>query len=191
MFGSALQRAQQAALANLPPGAPHVLIVGGGTGWVLGEVLSQRPAAHILYLEASAVMLRKSRERLQGQAPAHAAQVEFRLGTEADLPPSAQFDALHHLFPARSFTRCLVCGGLLQRLQAVSRPGATWLVADFCPPDVVATWAAGGDVSDFSALRPISRPGDCPPWPEELARLGLSRAMAEAVFWGYGGSGIV
>ncbi|QIL77379.1 hypothetical protein [Hymenobacter sp. HDW8] len=88
VFGSALQRAQQAALAHLPPVAPYILIVGGGTGWVLLETLKQRPTARILYLEASAVMLRKSQVLLVQQAPAQAAQVEFQLGTEADLPPT-------------------------------------------------------------------------------------------------------
>lgn len=183
VFGSALQRAQQAALAYLPPGAPSVLIVGGGTGWVLLETLKQRPAARILYLEASAVMLRKSQALMRRQAPAYVAQVEFRLGTEADLPPGAQFDALITFFLLDLFTLPDLAL-LLQRLQAASRPGATWLVADFCPPEV---WWQRGLLTvmyTFFRLTANVKARHLPPWPEELARLRLIRVSQERFFSG-------
>lgn len=181
VFGSALRRAQQAALAHLPPGAPSVLIVGGGTGWVLGEVLRLRPTARILYLEASAVMLRKSEAHLRRLAPAQAAQVEFQLGTEANLPPSAQFDALVtffllDLFPPPDLRM------LLQRLQAACRPEARWLVADFCPP---RTWWQRGLLAvmyRFFRLTANVQARQLPPWPAELARLGWRR-FAHAQFF--------
>ena len=50
VFGSAQRAAQRAALRGLTLGRPHVLILGGGTGWVLGEVLRRVPAATVLYL---------------------------------------------------------------------------------------------------------------------------------------------
>jgi ubiquinone/menaquinone biosynthesis C-methylase UbiE len=183
VFGSALQRAQQAALAHLPPDAPHVLIVGGGTGWVLGEVLHQRPAARILYLEASAVMLRKSQERLQRLAPACVAQVEFRLGTEADLPPSPQFDALVtffllDLFPVPELRN------LLQRLQAVSKPEARWLVADFCPPRTWWQCLLLALMYRFFRLTANIEARQLPPWPTELARVGLSKQWQAPFFGG-------
>ncbi|GAB2474656.1 hypothetical protein GCM10011375_24250 [Hymenobacter qilianensis] len=183
VFGSALQRAQQAALAYLLPSAPSVLIVGGGTGWVLLETLRLRPAARILYLEASAAMLRKSQALLQRHAPAHVAQVEFRLGTEADLPPGAQFDALITFFLLDLFTLPDL-RRLLQRLQAASLPGATWLVADFCPPEV---WWQRGLLTvmyAFFRLTANIKARRLPPWPEELARLGLSRISQERFFSG-------
>lgn len=182
MFGSALQRAQQAALAYLPPGAPSVLIVGGGTGWVLGEVLRLRPMARIVYLEASAAMLRKSAARLRRLAPAQMAQVEFRLGTEADLPPGVQFDALItffllDLFPPPALRR------LLLRLQATCRPAGRWLITDFCPP---RTWWQRGLLAVmywFFRLTANVQAQQLPPWPDELARLGW-REFAREQFYG-------
>lgn len=182
MFGSALRRAQQAALAHLPPGAPYVLIAGGGTGWVLGEVLRRRPAARILYLEASAVMLRKARARLRALPPACAAQVEFRLGTEADLPPGAQFDAVVTFFLLDLFTPPDL-RRLLLRLQAVSCPGAVWLVADFCPPSTWWQRLLLAVMYCFFRLTANIHARQLPPWPAELARLGL-RQRWQARFFG-------
>ncbi|MBC6607289.1 class I SAM-dependent methyltransferase [Hymenobacter sp. BT188] len=183
VFGSALQRAQQAALAYLPPSTPSVLIVGGGTGWVLLETLKLRPRARILYLEASAVMLRKSQALLQRQAPAHVAQVEFKLGTEADLPPGAQFDALITFFLLDLFILPDL-RLLLPRLKAVCKPGATWLVADFCPTEV--WWQRGLLTVMYAFFRLMAniKARRLPPWPEELARLGLSRVYSERFFKG-------
>ncbi|UOQ74624.1 class I SAM-dependent methyltransferase [Hymenobacter cellulosilyticus] len=103
VFGNALQRAQQAALAGLPAGRPRVLIIGGGSGWVLGEVLQRRPDSRVLYLEASAMMLAKSRATLLHTTPDRAAQVEFRLGTEQDLRPTSRSTCLSPSF----FSTCL------------------------------------------------------------------------------------
>ncbi|MDB5235591.1 MAG: hypothetical protein JWR44_2584, partial [Hymenobacter sp.] len=98
VFGPALQRSQLAALAGLPTGAPHLLILGGGTGWVLTEVLRQRPQATVLYLEASPNMLARARARLARERPEATAQVDFRHGTQAALGPAERFDAIVTFF---------------------------------------------------------------------------------------------
>ena len=129
VFGPALRRAQRAALAGLPPGAPHVLVLGGGTGWVLTEIWRLRPRAIVLYLDASAAMLARARRRPAGQA----AQVEFRQGTQADLRPGETFDALITFF----VLDCIAPAELpaaLRRLRAAQRLAAPWLLADFRPP---------------------------------------------------------
>ena len=131
VFGPALKQAQRAALGGLPAGAPRVLILGGGTGWVLLEVLRRRPQATVLYLEASPKMLARARARLARAAPATAAQVEFRHGTQAALGPAERFDALVTFFVLDCFAPAELLGALT-RLQAAQRPGAPWLLADFC-----------------------------------------------------------
>lgn len=133
VFGSAQRDAQRAALAGLPSGAPQLLVLGGGSGWVLGEVWRLRPAATVLYLEASAAMLRQAETLVQQQWPAHRAQVEFRLGTEATLTANEQFDAVLTFF----VFDCMEPPGLelaVARLAASLRPVGVWLVAEFTPP---------------------------------------------------------
>ena len=132
VFGLALQRAQWAALAGLPPGAPYVLILGGGTGWILTEILRQRPQATVLYLEASPNMLTRARARLGREFPQATAQVEFRHGTQAALGPADCFDVLITFF----VLDCIALpdlAGALAHLRASQRPGAPWLLADFRP----------------------------------------------------------
>lgn len=134
VYGSALQRAQQAALdAGLPPGAPRVLVIGGGTGWVLGEILQRRPGARVLYLEASPRMLARSQAWLQHHTPQHAPQVEFRLGTEAALQPQERFDAVLTFFFLDLFAPDRL-RSMVERLRAAMAPGGSWLLADFGPP---------------------------------------------------------
>ena len=129
VFGPALRNTQRAALAGLPAGAAQVLILGGGTGWVLTEVLRRCPAATIVYLEASPRMLARARARLR---PDQLAQVEFRHGTEQALAPGEVFDAVLTFF----VLDCIAAPDLpdaLARLHAALFPGGCWLLADFRP----------------------------------------------------------
>lgn len=129
VFGPALRNTQRAALAGLPAGAPHVLILGGGTGWVLAEVLRRRPAARVLYLEASPRMLARAQARL---APGQRTQVEFRHGTQAALAAGETFDAVLTFF----VLDCIAGPELpaaLDQLHTALRLGGRWLLADFRP----------------------------------------------------------
>jgi tRNA (cmo5U34)-methyltransferase len=190
VYGRALQQAQRAALQALPPGAPHVLIVGGGTGWVLGEVLQLRPAARVLYLEASPQMLRRSQEFMRQHWPSHLAQVEFRLGTEAALQPQEQFDAVVTFFLLDLFEPQRL-RQLVGHLLAARRPGAPWLVADFARP---RTWWQRGLLAamyGFFGLTTGISARRRPPIEAELSRLGMQPRpvgaffgeMVEAVVW--------
>ncbi|GAB3839129.1 class I SAM-dependent methyltransferase [Hymenobacter jeollabukensis] len=135
VFGPTLLRAQRAALqTGLPTAgaAPRVLFIGGGTGRVLPELLAVSPGAQVLYLEASARMLRQA-EELARPLPAAAGRVQFRHGTETALLPAEQFDVivaffLFDLFPPAELA------DLLARLQRHAHGGTRWLVADFAPP---------------------------------------------------------
>ncbi|MDO7845645.1 methyltransferase [Hymenobacter sp. M29] len=133
VFGPAQRQAQQSALNGLPDTTcPHLLILGGGTGWVLTEVLRRRPHATVLYLEASPRMLARAQARLQREWPQAAGQVEFRHGTQAALEPVERFDALITFF----VLDCIAGPELpaaLARLREAQRAGAPWLLADFRP----------------------------------------------------------
>ena len=184
VFGRALRRAQQAALAaGLPAGAPRVLIIGGGTGWVLGQVLQRRPAAQVLYLEASGRMLGRSRAWLQRHAPQHTRQVEFRLGTEQDLLPNERFDAVVTFFFLDLF-RPERLHRIAQRLRAAQAPGAAWLLADFGPPRRWWHRALLGLMYWFFRLTAGIEARQRPPIEAALAAQGLQMTPAERFFGG-------
>ncbi|MBJ6116965.1 methyltransferase domain-containing protein [Pontibacter sp. BT310] len=126
VFGSSLQNAQRCLLPFIPSGAT-ILIIGGGSGWLLQQVLEHTSPERIVYLEASEKMLQLA----QQQIPAPTI-VEFRHGTDSDLHPHERFDIiitpfLLDLFPDERLSR------LMQRLYSVLNPGGLWLFADFWP----------------------------------------------------------
>lgn len=172
VFGPALKRAQRAALDGLPPGAPHVLILGGGTGWVLPAVLRRRPQATVLYLEASPKMLARARARLAREHPQATAQIEFRHGTQAALGPAERFDALITFFVLDCIAEPDLPGALAQ-LRAAQRPGAPWLLADFRPARRGWRKALLTLMYVFFRLSTGLRARELPDLRAALARLGL------------------
>ena len=185
VFGGALRRAQRATLAaGLPPGpAPRVLVLGGGAGWVLSEIWRQRPQAQVLYLETSAAMLARTRARLRQHPTPPGAAVELRQGNETALRPCEQFDVIVTFFVLDCFTT-VVLPKALARLQAARRPGAPWLVADFRPAQrgwrhwLLATMYLFFDLAVGLRVRQL------PPWPAELATLGLAPNWEQRFFGG-------
>ena len=180
VFGPALRNTQRAALAGLPAGAPHVLILGGGTGWVLTEVLRRRPAATVLYLEASARMLARASARL---TPAQARRVEFRHGTQRALGPTDTFEALVTFFVLDCLEQAELPGALAQ-LNAARRPGAPWLLADFRPAR--RGWRAGLLRAMFYFFRQTTglRNNVLPDLTPALAQLGLQPQWQRFFFAG-------
>lgn len=138
IFGSSIKNAQT-WLLNFVPENARVLIIGGGTGWILEEMLQQKKASQILYLEASDKMLLQSRKRYANCPQKSATAVEFRLGTEQDLKPDETFDVvftgfLLDLFLPENLQK------LMQKLYAHLNPNGLWLVADFAPQNATKIW---------------------------------------------------
>lgn len=182
VFGPALKRAQRAALAGLPAGAPHVLILGGGTGWVLTEMLRRRPGATVLYLEASPNMLARARARLARTRPRAAAQVEFRHGTQAALATAESFDVIVTFFVLDCLPAADLAAALAQ-LRAAQRPGAPWLLADFRPARGGWRRALLALMYAFFRLTTGLRARELPDLRPALARLGL-RPTGSSTFYG-------
>lgn len=183
VFGAAQRNAQRAALASLPAGAPRVLILGGGSGWVLEEVWRRRPAATVLYIDASAAMLQQARARSRQLGPTRQGLVEFRLGTEAALMADDTFDAVLTFFVFDCMTPPTLQAAVA-RLARALRPGSCWLVAEFTQPRqwwqqalqrgmyLLFSWTAG-----LTARR-------LPDYEAALAQLGWQPRQASYFFGG-------
>jgi tRNA (cmo5U34)-methyltransferase len=183
VFGQALRRAQQAALAGLPPGAPQILIMGGGTGWVLGEVFRRSPQAQVLYVEASPAMLRKSQMALHRTAPRHQAQVEFRLGTEASLAAHETFDVIVTFFFLDLFEPKRL-QAVMHQLNAVRQSGGVWLLADFCKPPQWWQRILLAVMYQFFRVTTGISARQLPALPTKLAELGLQIRKRESFYAG-------
>ena len=81
VFGKSIRRAQCHFLSEIPPEA-RVLVVGGGTGWLLPHLLRQPEVAHITYLETSSAMLTRAQQKINQFGKQPVASVNFIHGDE-------------------------------------------------------------------------------------------------------------
>lgn len=138
VYGNALEQAQLALLPYVPRQA-KVLVIGGGSGWVLEQLLRTQKQLDILYLDAAPAMLQLAQQRFEKYKSPHNSAVHFRLGTEQTLQPHEQFDVvftpfLLDLFPPQRLRL------LMQKLAAALVPGGGWLFADFWPVQQPLLW---------------------------------------------------
>jgi tRNA (cmo5U34)-methyltransferase len=130
VFGNALRRAQVEHLGAIPEQA-HVLLIGGGSGWLLKQLRLQKPQIQVTYLESSSKMLELAQKHCK-QLAIPTAAVSFRLGDEDSLQPNESFDViltpfLLDLFPDDRLQH------LMDRLYTALHPGGLWLFSDFWP----------------------------------------------------------
>lgn len=131
VFGRKLQRAQTVFLGQIPPGA-SVLIVGGGTGWLLERVLTTCQPKHVVYLEASAQMAARASRRIVRHAVV--GSVAFRVGDETQLKPNERFDVIMTPFVLDLFTEKTLLTAFIPTLRSRLAPGGLWAVTDFVQP---------------------------------------------------------
>lgn len=125
VFGKSIVRAQQALLPYITSPA-RVLIVGGGTGWILEEMAKLYPAGLVIdYVEISSNMLDLARKRDFKHN-----QVTFIHAGIEDYAAPAQYDVIMtpFLFDNFSHERARV---VFRKLDKMLKNGALWLFADF------------------------------------------------------------
>jgi len=125
VFGSAIKKSQLSFLNYIPNGG-QVLILGGGTGWIINMIMEAQPDCTICYIDASSSMIAKSKKKSQ----IHAHKVKYIVGTVEDIPKGATYDVLVTHFFLDVFALSVipdVTKKLLHRL----KPKGSWLFADF------------------------------------------------------------
>lgn len=129
VFGSS-QRDAQTALLSYIPAVSHVLIAGGGTGWIL-EAIAEKcpPGLHIYYVELSANMIAKAAKTnyLPNKVTFINQAIEnFELaqtgltGVDVIITPFLFDNFKEERIP-----------GLFQHLNTMLSPGGKWLFTDF------------------------------------------------------------
>ena len=127
VFGRKLQRAQVFFLDQIPSNST-VLMVGGGTGWLLRRVLVQCKPKRVVYLEASARMLARAGKRMVRAE--ETGSVEFRVGDESSLT-NEPFDVIITPFVLDVFSEATLQTRFIPRLKNVLKSNGLWLVTDF------------------------------------------------------------
>jgi tRNA (cmo5U34)-methyltransferase len=134
VFGGNIRRSQVALLPKIKD-ANSALVIGGGTGWFLLELLARTDVRKVLYVELSKDMLDKSQRLVERRAPQWLSRVEFRLGSEESITPA---DGPFDLIATNFFLACFGddnCSQMISRLHPHMAPNGRWLFADFQVPD--------------------------------------------------------
>ncbi len=86
-------RSHQFLLQQIPRDS-SVLIVGGGTGKILKDLIRLAKPSKVLFLEASSVMLDLARKRMSAMFAVLPDYIHFRLGREDQLDVSESFEVI-------------------------------------------------------------------------------------------------
>ena len=125
VFGNQIQAAQEHNLSCIKDG-DKILILGGGTGWIL-RALKNTYQLKVWYVEASSTMLRLARATTNDLG-SH--EITFIHGTESDVPPEEKFDIIIlnfflDLYPTNEIV------GLMRKLTPALAAEGQLLVTDF------------------------------------------------------------
>lgn len=102
----------------------RVLILGGGTGWLLEELLKKQPHCEVWYVEASLKMMNLAKKKCANQSNVH-----FIQGTQWAIP-STMFDVVIMNFFLDLFSEEQI-DGLIGKIKPITKPDGIWLVTDF------------------------------------------------------------
>jgi tRNA (cmo5U34)-methyltransferase len=103
----------------------NVLILGGGSGWLLAELLTIKPECKVWYIEASEKMIDLSQKKVDSKSSIH-----FIHGTEADIPSSIKYDVVISNFYLDLFTDEQLTDVTHKIISSLS-PGSQWIATDF------------------------------------------------------------
>lgn len=127
VFGNALIDSQVILLKYIPPQS-RILIVGGGTGWILEAIAKIHPAGlSITYVEVASSMITLSRKRNVGQN-----EVVFLHKPIEDYQTEQLYDVVITPFFFDLFIASKV-NILFWGLDAKLKTGGLWLYTDFIP----------------------------------------------------------
>ena len=129
VYGNALRKAQTCFLTSLPPNA-DVLVVGGGSGWFLEQLLRISKPKFVLYVELSPKMLALAKARIAKNCPSQLGKVEFVQGNVEDITEEGSYDVV--------VTHCLLdmfaglqLQGIVRRLRRTLKNNGIWYFSDF------------------------------------------------------------
>jgi tRNA (cmo5U34)-methyltransferase len=127
LFGKSLIKSQLLFLKKIPENT-QALVIGGGSGAFLPELLKNPNCRKVLYVESSSEMLRLTKKTISQVN--HSAEIELRLGTEENILPGEKFNAI--------ITYCFLdlfndkeLNSIIQKLNLHLTQDGIWLVVDF------------------------------------------------------------
>jgi len=125
IFGKAINKSQTCFFKKIDPGS-SILIIGGGTGWILDEIAQrQSDGLEIVYVEKSSKMINAARKRLTGLN-----KVLFVNKAIENSKLDKSFDIVITSFFFDSLSNSTI-DTVFEKLAINLSPGGIWLYSDF------------------------------------------------------------
>ena len=124
VYGEEIVKAQTTFLACIPEGA-RVLILGGGTGWILNAILENSNPGDIWYVDSSPAMVERARKKYKSST-----NVYFVTGTLDDISATQKFDFAITTFYLDLYSDERLSDHVEEIAKRLNRD-AHWLVSDF------------------------------------------------------------
>jgi ubiquinone/menaquinone biosynthesis C-methylase UbiE len=178
VYGRSIVTAQQYMLKYIEEGS-SVLIVGGGTGWIIEELFAINTTCTVVYMEASQKMLEKAQARIHG---IDQSRIQFLLQTE--IPSEGLYDVVItnfflDLFPSGKLVR------IIQQLKNLIKDDGSWIVTDFV--DDGKHWQQLLLNLMYFFFRNVSKieAAVLPPWRLLLAETGMQKMETKRFYAGF------
>ncbi|HTA81775.1 MAG TPA: class I SAM-dependent methyltransferase [Bacteroidia bacterium] len=182
---NAIHRSQKWLVKQSPKGL-NVLIIGGGTGRPLMEMLQHNVAVKYCYVDISDKMIESAKQKLNKRFPDKIDSVQFIRGSYTDIP-TENFD----LIVTPCFLDCFAEDELtivMNTLHNHLAPNGTWLFADFNIPSPKLPGLLSGVVIRllcifFNMVCKLGVKG-LPDFSERFSNLGYKKACEKYFFAG-------
>jgi ubiquinone/menaquinone biosynthesis C-methylase UbiE len=177
VFGRSIINSQKYFLNKISDRS-SVLILGGGTGWIVKELLKVKSDVTVCYIEASAKMITIAKEKLKNDK-----RVQFINGTENDIPSDAQFDFVITNFYLDLFTdESLKI--VVERIKKSLSPQAKWIVTDF----INSKWWHGVMLKAMYFFFYVTcniEPRSLPEWSRAIQAIGAAQLDSKIFYRGF------
>ena len=173
VFGDSIVKAQTHFLHLIKPHA-NVLILGGGSGWILDELNKLQKPVTIWYIELSGEMLSMARRRSNLFLSVH-----FIQGSEKDIPDNVLYDVVITNFFLDLFKKEHLKSTMDTILSSL-KPEGIWLACDFVNRNwwhKFLLWV----MYRFFKLTTRIEATALPPW-EELMHLEMREVCSNSFF---------
>lgn len=123
-FGKSIIDAQEYFLSEIREG-DRILMLGGGTGWILESIFKVTKPGVIWYVDNAKRMVEKSQSRNVDSSKIH-----FIHGTFESIPPDLKVDVVITNFFLDIFSKDEL-QKLIEDIKSKMKPQGTWLCSDF------------------------------------------------------------
>lgn len=126
VFGHELRNSQTVFLDRIPENS-SLLILGGGTGWLLKELLKYKTVKRIVYVEVSSKMIAYAKRHLK---PEEKMKVQFIKGNENCIKKKDSYDVIITFYILDLFKTARL-NNIFNKLSGALKSNGLWLFADF------------------------------------------------------------